>query len=80
MDDGWKSGVSYSLSQVHALYDGNPLNFKWENGFARTQDLKSVKFFNYAMMGWSREMIDLLSQGLEKVNRSSLYSTPSLHN
>ena len=63
MDDGWKSGVSYSLSQVHALYDGNPLNFKWENGFARTQDLKSVKFFNYAMMGWSRDMIDLLSQG-----------------
>ena len=62
-DDSWKSGVSYSLSQVHALYDGNPLNFQWENGFARTQDLKSIKFFNYAMMGWSRDMIDLLSQG-----------------
>ncbi|MDB3950463.1 hypothetical protein N9403_02380 [Gammaproteobacteria bacterium] len=63
IDDSWKSGVSYSLSQVHALYDGNPLNFQWENGFARTQDLKSIKFFNYAMMGWSRDMIDLLSQG-----------------
>ena len=62
-DDSWKSGVSYSLSQVHAMYDGNPLNFQWENGFARTQDLKSIKFFNYAMMGWSRDMIDLLSQG-----------------
>jgi CMP-N-acetylneuraminic acid synthetase len=63
IDDSWKSGVSYSLSQVHALYDDNPLNFQWENGFARTQDLKSIKFFNYAMMGWSRDMIDLLSQG-----------------
>ena len=63
IDDSWKSGVSYSLSQVHAMYDGNPLNFQWENGFARTQDLKSIKFFNYAMMGWSRDMIDLLSQG-----------------
>jgi len=63
MDDSWKSGVSYTLSQVHAMYDGNPLNFQWENGFARTQDLKSIKLFNYAMMGWSRDMIDLLSQG-----------------
>lgn len=63
MEDSWKSGVSYTLSQVHAMYDGNPLNFQWENGFARTQDLKSIKFFNYAMMGWSRDMIDLLSQG-----------------
>lgn len=63
MEDSWKSGVSYTLSQVHAIYDGNPLNFQWENGFARTQDLKSIKFFNYAMMGWSRDMIDLLSQG-----------------
>ena len=63
MEDSWKSGVSYTLSQVHAVYDGNPLNFQWENGFARTQDLKSIKFFNYAMMGWSRDMIDLLSQG-----------------
>ena len=63
MDDSWKSGVSYTLSQVHAMYDGNPLNFQWENGFARTQDLKSIQLFNYAMMGWSRDMIDLLSQG-----------------
>jgi len=63
MEDSWKSGVSYTLSQVHAMYDGNPLNFQWENGFARTQDLKSIKLFNYAMMGWSRDMIDLLSQG-----------------
>ena len=59
----WRSAVTYNSSQVHAIYDDKPLNFHWKNGFARTQDLKSVKCLNYAMMGWSREMVDLLSNG-----------------
>ena len=59
----WRSAVTYNSSQVHAIYDDSPLNFQWKNGFARTQDLKSVKCLNYAMMGWSREMVNLLSNG-----------------
>lgn len=58
----WSSGVSYNPMQVHTFFDGQPLNFDWENGFARTQDLKVVKCFNYAMMGWSREMMPKLSR------------------
>ena len=62
-DDNWKSGITYSAMQVHALLGDQPLNFQWENGFARTQDLKPVKCFNYAMMGWSREMMTMLAKG-----------------
>lgn len=62
-DKKWRSGVSYNLSQVHAIFNEKPLNFNWENGFARTQDLKYIKCFNYAMMGWSREMMSMLSKG-----------------
>ena len=62
-DDNWKSGITYSAMQVHALLGDEPLNFQWENGFARTQDLKPVKCFNYAMMGWSREMMTMLAKG-----------------
>jgi len=59
----WKSGVSINSSQVHVLFDNDPLNFKWESGFARTQDLKAINCFNYAMMGWHREMLGKLANG-----------------
>ena len=62
-ENNWESGVTFNKSQVHLVYDNAPLNFEWENGFARTQDLKHVKCFNYAMMGWSRKMISKLSDG-----------------
>ena len=62
-DESWGSGVSYNLSQVHTIYNEKPLNFDWQNGFARTQDLKHIKCFNYAMMGWSRKMMNMLSKG-----------------
>jgi len=62
-DENWSSGISYNLSQVHAIFNEKPLNFNWTNGFARTQDLKYIKCFNYAMMGWSRNMMDMLSKG-----------------
>ena len=61
--ENWSSGISYNLSQVHAIFNEKPLNFNWKNGFARTQDLKYIKFFNYAMMGWSRKMMGMLSKG-----------------
>ena len=59
----WKSGVSINSSQVHFIYRNQPLNFNWESGFARTQDLESVSSFNYAMMGWHREMVRKLKVG-----------------
>jgi len=62
-ENNWESGVTFNKSQVHLVYDNAPLNFQWENGFARTQDLKPVKCFNYAMMGWSRKTIARLFDG-----------------
>ena len=63
LDSKWNSAVSVSKNQVHACYDQDPLNFKWRNGFARTQDLKAVVCFNYAMMGWHVDMIKNLKKG-----------------
>ena len=57
------SSVSVNTSSVHAVYKDNPLNFEWIRGFARTQDLRPIKTFNYAMMGWSRSMINVLKKG-----------------
>ena len=62
-DSIWKSSVSVNTSSVHAVYKDNPLNFEWIRGFARTQDLIPIKTFNYAMMGWSRSMINVLKKG-----------------
>ena len=62
-ENNWESGVTFNKSQVHLVYDNAPLNFQWKNGFARTQDLKPVKCFNYAMMGWSRKTIARLFDG-----------------
>ena len=62
-ESDWKSGVSISPAQVHVVYENEPLNYDWKNGFAKTQDLKSVECFNYAMMGWHREMTQKLSLG-----------------
>ena len=59
----WKSGVSVNTSSVHAIFEDEPLNFEWTRGFARTQDLRPIKTFNYAMMGWSRSMINVLEKG-----------------
>ena len=63
LESDWKSGVSINPAQVHVMFEKEPLNFDWKNGFARTQDLKAVNLFNYAMMGWHREMTEKLSSG-----------------
>ena len=62
-DSVWKSSVSVNTASVHAIYEDGPLNFEWTRGFARTQDLRPLKTFNYAMMGWSRSMINVLEKG-----------------
>ena len=61
--DNLSSAVSINSTQVHAVYEDIPLNFEWKSGFARTQDLKAVKSFNYAMMGWERGTIKNLING-----------------
>mgnify|MGYP001169251162 FL=1 len=63
LESDWKSGVSTNPVQLHAMFEKEALNFDWKNGFARTQDLKAVNLFNYAMMGWHREMMEKLSSG-----------------
>ncbi len=62
-EKSWKSGVSVNTALVHTIFQNRPLNFEWARGFARTQDLKPVKTFNYAMMGWSRNMVNILEKG-----------------
>ena len=66
----WKSGVSVNTASVHAIFDNDPLNFEWVQGFSRTQDLKPLKTFNYAMMGWSRCMINLLKEEVNYLMRT----------
>jgi len=38
--------------QVHCLYSGRPVNFKFGEIFARTQDLRPVNPFVYSVMMW----------------------------
>ena len=61
--DNLSSAVSVNSAQVHTVFEDCPLNFEWKSGFARTQDLKAVKSFNYAMMGWERGAIKNLING-----------------
>ena len=59
----WRSGVSINPALVHVFFGNDPLNFKWEGGFARTQDLDPVICLNYATMGWHRKMTKKLANG-----------------
>lgn len=56
--------VTIRQSIGHILYDGTPLNFTPEGGFAQTQNLKSVFEFNYALMGWAPRCIKDLEKGM----------------
>ncbi len=44
--------ITVRSEQVHALLDGKPLNFKEQEIFAQTQDLKPVGLFVYSVMMW----------------------------
>ncbi len=50
--EGLDSLITVKNEQVHALYDGKPLNFRYDEIFAQTQDLKSVDLFVYSIMMW----------------------------
>jgi len=47
--------ITVREEQVHCLYDGQPLNFREDGLFARTQDLKPVQRFVYSIMMWRNE-------------------------
>tara|TARA_B100000315_G_scaffold251316_1_gene285898 strand:+ start:1888 stop:2535 length:648 start_codon:yes stop_codon:yes gene_type:complete len=57
------SSVAVSRHKVHACIENKPINFKWEENFSRTQDLKVLNSFNYSMMSWSRNMMECLENG-----------------
>ena len=38
--------------QVHALYQGKPVNFSWEGRLERTQDLKPIQYCSWAIAIW----------------------------
>jgi CMP-N-acetylneuraminic acid synthetase len=46
------SMITVRNEQVHALYNGKPLNFREDELFAQTQDLKPVGLFVYSVMMW----------------------------
>ena len=50
--EGLDSLITVRSEQVHALLDGKPLNFKEQEIFAQTQDLKPVGLFVYSLMMW----------------------------
>ena len=62
-DINWESGVSVNSKLLHSTLNTQPLNFDWKNGFERTQDLRPINCFNYAMMGWHKKMIKFLRIG-----------------
>jgi CMP-N-acetylneuraminic acid synthetase len=44
--------ITVRNEQVHCIYVRKPLNFKTEEPFAQTQDLKPVQHFVYSIMVW----------------------------
>lgn len=51
--------ITVKNEQVHCVYEEKPVNFKIEEIFAQTQDLKPVQPFVYSIMMWkSKAFID----------------------
>jgi len=51
-NNGLDSLITVKEEQVHAVLGGEPLNFKSEGLFAKTQELKPVQLFVYSIMMW----------------------------
>ena len=47
--------ITSEIKQVHARYEGIPLNYDEKEIFALTQDLKPIQLFNYSVMMWNYE-------------------------
>ena len=48
---------------MHATFKGKPINFEWDQNFAKTQDMTPVLSFNYSMMSWHKNEIEMLESG-----------------
>ncbi|MDC0509319.1 hypothetical protein OAO31_03390 [Gammaproteobacteria bacterium] len=74
------SSVAVSRHQVHATYEGRPINYDWDQNFAKTQDMTPVLSFNYSMMSWHKNEIEMLANGQlfndsTKMIESSIWSS-----
>lgn len=54
--EGLDSLITVKNEQVHAVYDGKPINFHEDEIFAQTQSLKPVQPFVYSIMMWRAEI------------------------
>jgi len=63
IDDNAPSSVAVSKHQVHATFKGKPINYEWDQNFAKTQDMTPVLSFNYSMMSWHKNEIEMLENG-----------------
>lgn len=52
LTEGLDSLITVKNEQVHAVFDGKPINFNRDEIFAQTQDLKPVQPFIYSIMMW----------------------------
>ena len=53
IDHNYDTVITSKSEKFHSLYDEAPLNFKIEEKFAKTQDLKPVQSLVYSLMMWS---------------------------
>ncbi len=63
IDENAPSSVAVSKHQVHNVFKGKPINFDWNENFAKTQDMIPVVSFNYSMMSWHKNQIEMLANG-----------------
>ncbi len=65
VQEGLDSLITVSKAQVHANFDGLPLNYRTDELFAQTQDLTPVELFVYSVMMWRVQpfLVDYQRQG-----------------
>ena len=52
MKENLDSLMTVKNEQVHCAYNGNPVNFRPDEMFAKTQDLRPLQVFVYSVMMW----------------------------
>ena len=63
INENCPSSVAVTTHQVHANFNQLPLNYSWDENFAKTQDMSPVVCFNYSMMSWYKTEITMLKNG-----------------
>lgn len=63
INENCPSSVAVIKHQVHTNFNTLPLNYNWDENFAKTQDMSPVTCFNYSMMSWHRSEITMLKNG-----------------